>query len=175
MCKKNHIYWLPNNTNDMITKEKLNTILEEMPDKVCLNGSVEWYTKPLTKKSWFKMKDKTDILESIPDEALEESQLSIKYDNASFCNQGETPSIEDYEQLFNECKIITVEDDGGVLLKKDGKYIYFSEGEYWTSSFERNDVGQILPIHIVISKSGIESSKKQGFRSLLNIMPIKKL
>lgn len=175
MCKKIHIYWLPNNTNDMITKEELNTILEKMPETVRFNESVEWYTKPLTKKSWFKMKNVSNIFEAIPDKALDGTHLSKKYDNAYFCNQGVTPSIEDYEQLFNDCGIIQVEDDGGVLLKKDGKYIYFKEGKYWTSSFERNDVEQILPIHIVISKSGIESSQKQGFRSLLNIMPIKKL
>lgn len=158
----------------MITKEELNSILEKMPDKVCLNGSVEWYTKPLTNMSWFKMKDVTNILETVPIEDFEEKHLSIKYDNAYSYNQRRTPTIEDYEQLFNECKIIKVEDDGGVLLSKDGQFLYFEAGKYWTSSFERNDVGMILPIHIVISKSEIKSSTEQGFRSLLNIMPINK-
>ena len=86
----------------------------------------------------------------------------------------QTPSIEDYKQILNTCNKIDVEGDCGVLLSKEGKYLYLAEGKYWTSSFKRDQVGKIHPIHIIVSHGKIEYSTRLGVNALLNIIPIEK-
>ena len=82
--------------------------------------------------------------------------------------------FEDYKQILNTCNMIDVEGDCGVLLSKDGKYLYLAEGKYWTSSFKRDQVGKIHPIHIIVSHGKIEYSTRLGVNALLNIIPIEK-
>lgn len=158
-----------------MTKEELQAIISQLPEKVSFNDEIEWYTKPLKNKSWYKMKDVTNIMESIPNEAIEGNYLAIKYDNAYNCNRGQTPSIEDYKQLLNNSDMITIEGDGGVLLSKSGKYLYFAEGRYWTSSFKKDNVNRIHPIHIVVSNGEMKCSTELEYRTLLNIMCIEQL
>lgn len=158
-----------------MTKEELQAIISKQPKKVSFNDGIEWYTEPLIKNPWYKMKDVTNIMEFIPDEAIEEGHLAIKYDNAYNYNRGQTPSVEDYNQLLNNCDMITIEGDGGVLLSKNGKYLYFAEGRYWTSSFEKDNVDRIHPIHIVVSNGEIRCSTGLEYRTLLKIMSIERV
>lgn len=157
-----------------MTKEELQRIIGQQPERVSFGKGFEWYTKPLKMKPWCKIKDITNIMEFIPDNAIEEDHLAIDYDNAYVFNQGQTPSKEDYEQLQCVCEKINIEGDNGILLSKDGKYLYFAEGKYWTSSFEKDNIGKIHPIHMVVSNGNMKLSTELGFRVILPIMCINK-
>ena len=157
-----------------MTKEELQSFIKQFPDKVSFYNGVNWFTKPIKRRPWYKMKDVTNIFEIMPDEAIEDDHLVIKYDNAYNCMLCQTPSIEDYKQILNTCNKIDVEGDCGVLLSKEGKYLYLAEGKYWTSSFKRDQVGKIHPIHIIVSHGKIEYSTRHGVNALLNIIPIEK-
>ncbi len=65
-----------------MTKEELQSFIKQFPDKVSFYDGVNWFTKPIKRRPWYKMKDVTNIFEIMPDEAIEDDHLVIKYDNA---------------------------------------------------------------------------------------------
>lgn len=155
-----------------MVNEQFQTIIKQLPEKVCFAENIEWYTNPLKGKTWCKMQDVTNIFEKMPDNAIVGDSLAIEYDNAYEVNRGVTPSVEDYKQLSAVCDIVNVENDDGILLLKEGKYLYLEEGEYWTSSIIYDEVGKPTPIHVKISKGKMHFSTDFVFSAKLNIMPI---
>lgn len=156
----------------MMTKEELQEIIKQMPEKVSFDEVTEWYTKPLEKMYWYKREDVANIYETIPDKAIEDGELAPKWDNAYNRNRGRTPSIEDYETLLRVCKQIKLDGDDGILLSKDEKYLYFAKGEYWTRNIEKDNENKIIPIHIVVSKGKMAFSTKFKETARLDIMSV---
>lgn len=157
-----------------MTCKELQEILSKMPVTLSLDNGIEWYTKILGSKPWIVMQDPLNILEQMPDDVIANDKLSLKYDNATAANKGETPSVSDFKQLMDSCETIELKNDKGILLYNNGKYLYLPEGMYWTSSFEKDDVGHIKPIHVVISDGQMTPSREFNFRKCLNILGIKK-
>lgn len=160
--------------NKPMTKEELNAIISEMPEKVSIGDAV-WFRDPLKKMPLWPMKDVTNIMEVFPNEAVVDGHLVCKYDNAWQRKRGVTPTKEDYENLFDKCTQIEVEGDNGILLKdKAGVYFYLPEGEYWTSSLTINDVGKYLPYSITVADGKPEISITSEPSALHNIICIDK-
>ena len=67
--------------NKPMTKEELNAIISEMPEKVSIGDAV-WFRDPLKKMPLWPMKDVTNIMEVFPNEAVVDGHLVCKYDNA---------------------------------------------------------------------------------------------
>ena len=152
-------------------QETISKIRETFP----LGNGTEWYTQILSSKPWLVMSDPMNIFEDLPNDATTDERLSLKYDNSYSVNKGETPTVSDFEQLFSLCEKIEVDDDNGILLYKDENYMYLPKGKYWTSSFIRDDVGSINPIHIEIKDREIKFSSEYRFCKCLNILGVKKL
>ncbi len=156
-----------------MTQEELRIKLKSIPDTFVVNNDVEWYTKPLKMQTWWKKANAENILEALPIDCIEDEKLALKYDNAYANNMGLTPSKENYKQLLDECETIEVKGDKGLLLTKDGRYIYFAEGQYWTSSVCRDEEGTAIPLHLDVSNGEYHFSSSYKATKQLFIMPIK--